>query len=350
VSGSAAEVAAALLARQTFILTSHARPDGDAIGSSVALALALEQLGKQTRVVLRDPVPAPYAHFPAIERIEQRAEVARSAEAAVLLECSEITRPDIAGLDAHFVVNVDHHLGNRLYGAVNWFDSSAAACAELVADLIDALGAHWTPAIAAHLYLGIATDTGSFRYGPVSTRTFEICRRVAACGVDTSALARQIFDSYSIGRIRLTGAMLDAMELHHDRQLAVLAFDDGLLARCEATVDDTEGLVNLPLGAREILAVALIKRQAGRTYRLSLRSNGTVDVRAVAALWQGGGHQNAAGCTIEGDFDTIKADLVAALGRALDEAADRNAERSPEPSGPGDARAALKVRPSVSQS
>jgi phosphoesterase RecJ-like protein len=317
VTGSAREVAAALHARQSFILTSHARPDGDAIGSPLALAFALDRLGKDVRLVSHDPVPAPYRVFPGANRIEVVDRIDADADAVVLLECSDLGRPEIAGLDRYVAINVDHHVGNTLYGRVNWFDASAAACGEMVADLIDALGVAWTPEMASHLYLAIATDTGSFRYGPISAQTFDICRRIVEAGVQTSVLSRQIFDSFAIGRVKLMGAMLGAMELHHGDRLAVLQFDEALLAACGATIDDTEGLVNLPLGAHEVLAAALFKRQSPGVYRVSLRSKGEVDVRAVAAQWSGGGHTNAAGCTIRGDIETAKREMIAAIGRLL---------------------------------
>lgn len=314
---SAASIAAALGERRSFLITSHARPDGDAVGSQLALAFALDALGKQVRVIDRDPVPEPYRHFPGTDRVELVTRADGPADAVVVLECSDLTRPDIAGLDGHFVVNIDHHMGNQMYGGVNWFDPTAAACAEMVADVIDALGVPWTRDIASHLFLGIATDTGGFRHGPISSRTFEICRRIADTGVEPAALARQIFDSFGIGRVKLTGALLCKMELHHGDRLAVLQFDDALLAECGATIDDTEGLVNLPLGAADTVASALFKHQHGQTYRVSLRSKGEVDVRSVAELWGGGGHRNAAGCTMVGALDELKHALVAAIGRAL---------------------------------
>jgi phosphoesterase RecJ-like protein len=283
----------------------------------MALALALDHLGKQTTVVLHDRVPEQYQAFPHVDRIVIADRVEAAADAAVLLECSDLDRPEVDGLDRFVLINVDHHLGNGLYGAVNWFDSSAAACAEMVAAIIDALGVPWTREIAAHLYLAIATDTGSFRHGPVSPRTFEICRRIAETGVETSLLARQIFDSFSIGRVRLTGAMLDAMTLHHGNRLAVLAFDDALLASCGASLGDTEGLVNLPLGAREVVAVALFKPQADGRIRVSLRSKGDLDVRAIASRWHGGGHHNAAGLTMDGDLDTARRQIVEAIGEQV---------------------------------
>jgi phosphoesterase RecJ-like protein len=314
---SAAQVASALAARRSFILTSHARPDGDAIGSQLALALALESLGKSVRLIDRDPVPGPYAGFPAIGRLEVVPRTDAVADAVVFLECSSRDRPEVAGFESQFAVNIDHHAGNEMYGDVNWFDGTAAACGEMVADVIDALGVPWTRDIAEHLYLAVATDTGGFRYGPISARTFELARRVALAGVDTAALSRTIFDSYGVGRVRLMGALLAAMELHYDSRLAILAFDDALLSACGATIDDTEGLVNLPLGARDIVVVALIKAQGGDQYRVSLRSKGAVDVRAVAAAWDGGGHQNAAGCALSGALADVKGALVDALGQAI---------------------------------
>jgi phosphoesterase RecJ-like protein len=321
VSGSATAVAAALRDRRSFVLTSHARPDGDAIGSCLALALALDRLGRPVRVVLRDPVPAPYRALPAVDRVEVSSRVPAPVDAVVIMECSDIDRPDLEGLDGAFLVNVDHHLGNTMYGAVNWFDPSAAACGEMVAEIIDALGVPWTSDIAAQLFLAIATDTGGFRYGPMTARTFDICRRIALAGVEPAALARQIFDSFSVGRVKLTGALLSAMELHHDSRLAILAFDDALLKACGATVDDTEGLVNLPLGAREVVAVALLKRQNGNVFRVSLRSKGGIDVLAVASVWDGGGHRNAAGCTVTGALVDVKTAIVGQLKRVIDEAA-----------------------------
>ena len=316
-TGSAVDIAAALRARQSFILTSHARPDGDAIGSTLALAFALETLGKHVRVVGHDPVPAPYRAFPGTHRIEIVESVDSPADASVLLECSDIARPDIRGLDRYFVVNIDHHAGNGMYGAANWFDASAAACGEMVADIIDALGVRWTPEIASHLYLAISTDTGSFRYGPITGRTFDACRRIAETGVDLARLSRQIFDSFGVGRVRLMGALLNTMELHHDQHMALLYLDDALLAACGATNDDVEGLVNMPLAAQEVVAVTMFKRQSGGSFRVSLRSKGEVDVRAVATRWHGGGHKNAAGCTLNGEYENLKSEMIDALGEAI---------------------------------
>jgi phosphoesterase RecJ-like protein len=318
---SAAVVARALRQHQSFLLTSHSRPDGDAIGSQVALGLALEALGKQVRFVDRDPVPTPYLDFPAVDRIEVTSHTDAPADAVVVLECGDLGRPGVTGLEREAIINVDHHLGNTSYGTVNWFDATAAACGEMVAEIIDELGIPWTPEIAAHLYLAIATDTGGFRYGPMSARTFDVCRRIALAGVSPADLSRQIFDSFGVGRVKLTGAMLSRMELHHDERVAFLYLDDQMLEASGATIDDTEGLVNLPLAARDVVAVALCKRQPDGSHRVSLRSKGAIDVREVAMLWDGGGHRNAAGCTVTGYCDREKSRMLEAMASAVDAAA-----------------------------
>jgi phosphoesterase RecJ-like protein len=319
-TGSAADVAAAIRRHDAFLLTSHARPDGDAIGSQLAMAFALDALGKRVRLVNKDPVPSTYAHFPGTDRIQVLPAVPildtlpLSSEATIVMECGDLSRPEVGGLERPTVINIDHHVGNSMFGTVNWFDGSAAACTEMVADIIDALGVAWTPAIAAHLYLGIATDTGGFRHGPISARTFGISARVASAGVSPAQLSREIFDSFGVGRIRLTGAILNAMELHNDNRVALLYYDDDLLAACGATSDDTDGLVNLPLGAKDVLAVALVRKQSDTQYRVSMRSKGAVSVRAVAVPFGGGGHVNAAACSVPGTRDTVTQAIVRAIG------------------------------------
>jgi phosphoesterase RecJ-like protein len=322
-TGSAAEVAEAIRRNNAFLLTSHARPDGDAIGSQLAMAFALDALGKRVRLVNRDAVPGSYKDFPGADRIivsqsvPPLADLPADAEATIVMECGDLARPEVSGLERPTVINIDHHIGNSMYGSVNWFDSTAAACTEMVADVIDALGVTWSPEIATHLYLGILTDTGGFRHGPYSARTFRISARVADAGVSVAQLSREVFDSFSVGRIRLMGTLLDRMELHHNNRLAVLYYDDEILKACGATSDDTDGLVNLPLAAKDVQAVALVRKQDDANCRLSLRSKGSVDIRSVAVLQGGGGHTNAAACRMAGTRETVVPWVVSAVGERL---------------------------------
>jgi phosphoesterase RecJ-like protein len=302
---------------QRFLITSHARPDGDSIGSQVALALALRALGKDARMVNRDAPPAHYLPFDGVADIEVAAAAEGDYDALFVMECGDLTRPGVAGLERYRVVNIDHHLGNTGYGAVNWFDSGYAACAEMVVEVVDALAVPLTPAIATALYLGIVTDTGSFRHSGVSARTFDVCRRIAAAGVDPAAMARQVFDSSTIGKLRLMGTLLEHMRLEADGRLAVLAVDNATLALTGATVDDLDGLINIPLQVRQIDAVVMFKETADGGLRVSARSKGDIDVRAVATRYGGGGHRNAAGFDAPGRDEPARDEVVAALARAL---------------------------------
>ena len=307
----------AIRARSTFLLTSHARPDGDSIGSQVALAAALRALGKRVRMVNRDRPPSSFLALPGVAEIEIADRVEDGFDALIVLECSDLSRPGVAGLEGYYTINVDHHPGNAMYGAINWFDGGAAACGEQVADVIDALGVPWSIEIASALYLAILTDTGGFRHSHISARTFEACRRASEAGVDAAALARVVYEQSSTGKLKLIGALLDGMEITAEGRVAVMALDEALFARTGATPEDTDGLINMPLMASEIQAVALIRAEANGDVRVSLRSKGATDVRLVAAEFGGGGHTNASGFTRRADAAVVRRDVVDRLSRAL---------------------------------
>lgn len=311
------QVRDAILQRQRFVLTSHSRPDGDAIGSQMAMALALRQLGKQAALVDRDPVPPQFQTFPGVSDIQLASTVQGEFDAAIVMECGDLSRTGVAGFEQYFVINIDHHPGNTSYGALNWFDAGAAACGELVFDLIEALGVTLTPEIATYVYIAILTDTGGFHFSHITSRTFEICRRCVEAGAQPEAIARAIYDSSTMGRLRLMGAVLHDLEFAADGRAAIANLSLQLLKQTGATQDDSEGLINIPLSVKEILTVAFFKEVTPNCYRISMRSKGAVDVNRIAALFGGGGHRNAAGCSLEGPYPDVRRKLVAELERAL---------------------------------
>ena len=236
-------------------------------------------MGKTVRLVNRDAPPPAYLVFPGVAAIEVAERVEGDYDAVIVLECSDLTRPGVAGLDKYFVINVDHHAGNAMYGAINWFDESASACGEMVADIIDVLDQPWTPEIGTALYLTILTDTGSFRHSNITSRTFEVCRRAVDAGADAVSIARTVFDSSGVGKLKLIGAVLDAMQIEAGGRLAVMELSDELLAETGTTVYDTDGVINMPFMASTIQAVALVRKEGERQVRVSLRSKGDLDVR-----------------------------------------------------------------------
>ena len=311
------QIAEAIHARQRFVIASHVRPDGDAIGSQLAMAFALRQLGKDVRVVSRDRSPEPMLAFPGVADIEIVERVDDPGDAVIVMECGDLKRTGVEGLERGFVINIDHHPGNTMFGALNWFDLSAAACGEMVFDLVEALGARLTQEIATHVYVAILTDTGSFHYSSITPRTFEICRRCVEAGVSPQAVARSIFDSNNLGRLKLFGAVLSRMQLDESGRIATVYVDRQLARDCGGTYDDTEGLINLPLTVKEILAVVFFKENGPDDWRVSLRSKGDIDVNAIAKEFGGGGHKNASGCsargTLAGLTDTFTRKLTEAI-------------------------------------
>jgi phosphoesterase RecJ-like protein len=300
------QTAEAIRKRQRFVIASHVRPDGDAVGSQMAMAHALKHLGKDVRVVSRDAAPPPLLVFPGVSEIEIVDRVDDPGDAVIVMESGDLLRTGVSGLERGFVINIDHHVGNSMFGAINWFDVSAAACGEMVFDLVRELGVPLSHDIAVHLYVAILTDTGSFHHSNITPRTFEICRQCVDAGVNPSAVARSVFDSNNLGRLKLMGAILSRMQIDSSGRLATVSVDEELVTSCSGTYEDTEGLINLPLTVREIQAVVFFKQVGPDDWRVSMRSKGDVNINAVAKEFGGGGHKNASGCSASGSLEHLK--------------------------------------------
>lgn len=309
-------VVAHVQAGRRFLVSSHQRPDGDAIGSAVGLALALRELGKQAEVVMEAAPPHFLRPFPAVDRIRVATTVEDVTDGAFIMECSSLDRTGVRGLDRSSVLNIDHHVGNTRYGAINWIDESAAACTEMVYTLVETLGVPLTPAIATHLYLGLLTDTGSFRFSHITPRSFEIARRCVEAGADPQWIARTHYDSSTLGRVRIFGQVLNTMRLDEAGRVALLTMTSADAAAAQASYDDTDGLINFPLSVKDIQAVAFFKEAEDGEWRVSLRSKGDVDVGAMARSYGGGGHRNAAGCSARGRLADLQEAFLTLLVNA----------------------------------
>ena len=311
-------IADAIRSRQRFVLSSHARPDGDSIGSQLAMAFALRALGKDVTVVNADPASPNIMAFPGVPDIVIAPAVSGEFDAAIIMECGDYARTGVTGLDRFFTINIDHHPGNSGYGQINWFDSSAAACAEMVFDVVEALGVELSIDIATHIYIAILTDTGSFHFSHLSPRTFDICRQLLEAGVDPVRVARQVYDNSTIGRLRLCGAVLNTLRVNPTGAVAVLYLDQQMAEAAGAVYDETEGVINQPLTVKNVQAVIFFKQAEGDHYRISLRSKGEVDIGAVAKEFGGGGHKNAAGCSASGPIDELRNTFVTKVAHAIE--------------------------------
>jgi len=307
-------VADLLSTGRRFLLTGHRNPDGDALGSALALALALDLAGKEARVVMRDTWASAYEGLPGLERVTVTDRLPpdwpTGWDAAFAMECPEKDRTGYPGLDAGSVANVDHHPGNTRYGALNLVDVSAAAVGEIVADLLDLLRWPITPSIASNLWVSLVTDTGSFRYSNTTPKALALGARLVVAGARPADVSERLFESVALATLRLETLVLGTLELHGGGRLATVELPRRFLLESGAAEAETEGLVNRARGIEGVRASALLREGDAGEIRCSLRSKGTVDVRAVAALHGGGGHRNAAGCRVPGTLASAKALLV----------------------------------------
>lgn len=312
-----AELVQSIKQGQRFVVASHQRPDGDAIGSAMAMALALRAIGKDATVVTDGIPPVFLQPFPDVASIRITPEVTETFDAALIMECSELARTGVKGLDRSPVMNIDHHPGNTGYGAINWVDESAAACGEMAFTLIEALGAPLTRDVATHVYLAVLTDTGSFHFSHLSPRTYEIARRCVEAGADPQWIARTHYDSNSLARVRIFGAVMNGMVIVDEGRVALLSITRQTMTGLSGTSDDLEGLINFPLTVKDIEAVAFFKEIGDDDWRVSLRSKGAVDVGAIARWQGGGGHTNAAGCPAKGPLDDVNKQFGQLLTEAI---------------------------------
>lgn len=281
-----------------FLLCSHARPDGDALGSMLAFSMLLQQMGKQADVVTADHVPLLYRRLPGALAIRPMQKISIAYDAVILLECDGLERAGLDGLDAYYLINIDHHLSGRRYAHLNWIDCEAPSVGEMVYRLVRAAGATVTAEMATCLYTTVLTDTGGFSYGSLRASTFELARELVAAGADPVRIAQDVCFSTPMSKMLLLGAALS--NLHREGRLAWLWVTHQDMVRTCAIDEDCEGIVNFAIGIADIEAAVFLRELPEGQIRMSLRSKGKLNVAELAGRLGGGGHENAAGCTVDG--------------------------------------------------
>lgn len=305
---------------QRFLVTSHARPDGDAIGSSLAMAEILTRMDREAIVVLADEVPYIYHNLPNIDCVRFAKDV-RDVEPdlaipAILLECDGIPRTGLAGLDGRILLNIDHHASGRHFGALNWIDEHACAVAAMVYRLAQAAGVEITPSMATCLYTAIISDTGAFTYSTTTAETFALAHDLASRGASPSLIARDIYFSNRESKIRLLGTALSNLRTEGSLAWSWVTTTD--MDRAGAGAEDCEGVVNYLISIAGVeSAVFLRELPATDQYRLSIRSKGKVDVAQIAETFGGGGHRSASGCTLDGPLHVATERILQQLRTGL---------------------------------
>lgn len=307
-----------------FLLTSHTNPDGDAIGSELGLARLLRQLGKSATIWNHDAAPTVYAPLPGVDRVRvgplAPPGFPSDFDTVILLECPALER---TGLEEQLrgieVINIDHHLGNQLYGKLNWVDTSAPAVGEMVFRLAQEHRLAIDPEAATCLYLTLVTDTGGFRYSNSTPRAFEAAGSLVAVGASPELVALWLHESQPVAAIRLLGEMLGSLELHSGDRIATVSLTPAMYERARGRREDSEGLIDYVRTIGGVSMVALFRVLDGGKVKVSLRSRGELDIERVARRNGGGGHRNAAGCTVEGEMGAVRAEIVRQLTELLEE-------------------------------
>src|SRR5271154_6943643 len=287
-------------ARHRLVVTSHARPDGDGIGSALACGQILRVMGKDADVVMHDGVPRIYQNLPFADRVIKSDAIPamQAQDAVVLLECDSIGRTLLAGLEECFLINIDHHVSGRNFAHINWIDSTVMATAELVYRLARLACVPIDRDIATCLYTALMTDTGSFMFEGTNENTFTVARDLVLAGANPAHCARPIYFGHSTAKMRLLGAALS--NLHREGPLAWIWVTQEQMQRFGAREEDCEGLVNYALSISDVQVAIFFRELANGRFRVSLRSKGEVNVSTVAENFGGGGHKCASGCSIDG--------------------------------------------------
>jgi len=297
-------------ARQRFVVTSHARPDGDGIGSALAFGQILRVMGKEADVVMHDGVPRIYQNLPFAERAMQ-ADLVPANDAVVMLECDSVRRAGLEGLERCFLINIDHHASGRNFAHINWIDSSVMATAELVFRFARRACVPVDRDIATCLYTALMTDTGSFMFEGTNEHTFTVARELVLAGADPAVCARHIYFGHSTAKMQLLGAALS--NLHRDGPLAWISVTQEQMQRFDAREEDCEGLVNYALSIGDVQVAIFFRELPDSRYRVSLRSKGEVNVSTVAEHFGGGGHKCASGCSLDGPLQIAVSRVVERL-------------------------------------
>ncbi len=303
--------------KEKFAITTHVRPDGDGIGSSLGLWWLLRSLDKNVEIIVRDEIPNAYRKLPGIQEIRTTNKIDADYDAIFVIECSDVTRPGIQGIENQFVVNIDHHATCEYFGDVNWIDPTASAVGEMIYNLCKAIGGRVTKEIAECIYMAIVTDTGSFHFPNTTERTLKVASELVKVGVKPSRISEAVYNSYSWSRIELMQKVIATVTRDTNGNVASMRQTLEMVEETGAVEGDNNGFVNLPLVAQEVRAVVYMREVNPGAYRVSLRSKGDINVARVAEIFGGGGHKNAAGCRVEGDWDAKEREIIGELQKAV---------------------------------
>lgn len=300
-------------------LFSHVSPDGDCLGSMLAIGRSLEKLGKEVIYYNPDPIPGNLLFLPGAAKITRQLP-ALLPETLLFVDCTDLGRVKLSKSDippASTVLNLDHHISNLKFGHLNWIDAKASATGELAVQLITWLAGEIDREMATNLYTAIVTDSGCFQYSNTTAQTHRLTAQLLDKGIDLADIHHHIFDQKPLAQIKLLQSALNRLELHAEGQLAMMSLSAEDFRKSGAEQELSEGLVNHARSIAGVEAAVLLKETGTQEIRAGLRSNRWLDVNKIAAQFGGGGHKRAAGCTLKVSMEEAKLKLIRAIEEAL---------------------------------
>jgi len=306
------------------LVVSHIDPDGDALGTQLAFAAYLRTLNKEVFLVKDSEMPEKYNFLPDIDLIKNIEDYNKDLDldTVVILECPDYDRIGKAHKlfgDKVRIINIDHHRDSSMLGEVNWIEPMRSSVGEMVSEYFEAIGFVLNKDIATQLYTAILTDTGRFRYNATSPRTMEIVGKLIAAGADPKYICDEVYYNLSQSTMILTARVLDSIEFHCKGRVCLLSMTRKMLEDSRAEMSESDGLVDFTLFTEGVVVGALLKESEKEVTRISLRSRDGINVAEIASNYGGGGHFNAAGCTIENKLENAKDVLLKHLIEELDE-------------------------------
>ena len=316
------EIAQILREHQRFAILGHVRPDGDALGSQLALALSLQALGKEVRVWNEDGMLEKYSFLPRAELLTKPPSTPEDFDVAIALDTAIQNRlgTALAAIRSSKIwINIDHHLSNPGYGDVVYVDSSAPATAEIVFRLIKSQGLPFNRDIAENLYAAISTDTGSFQYPKTSAHTFEIAAELIRTGLDVGLLSQQLYENYPRRRLELLRELLRTMRFQQEGRVASFSLTLKTAAELRVLPEDNEGLIDHLRAIRGVIIAVFFEELSDGKVRVSMRSKtNAVDVCAICQKFGGGGHTLASGARVRGTLAEVEERVLAEVCDRID--------------------------------
>lgn len=299
----------------TFFIAGHTKPDGDALGSGLALASLLKRMGKKVTHCSLDPVPQDMSFMKGSKNIKITNKISRNFDCAIILECINFTRMGdiISPSQAKKIINIDHHLAHTNFGNVNYIVPYSSSVSELIYDVFINLKMTPTKEEAENLYIGIVTDTGRFQQLNTNANSHLVVAELLKCGVKSNKLCKQLFLTMEISKMKLYGLALSNIETAFDEKLVYIKLTKEMFNKTKASDTDTDGIINYCISAPKAVVGCLLKEVDNKTTKLSFRSIEKFNLLNIVKLFNGGGHKNAAGCTINADINTATKKIIEAF-------------------------------------